>query len=151
MVIDFRYVVIAILVVSNAFFIERWRAANERYANFKSSVEMAQKQAEAEALRKEEEYRRVNQEVVAGWSAAVDWYRKHPRIVRVRVRDNRPAQVPAISAPAASDDEVATEPRFDTGGITAIECEERLNNAILDAAQVIWLQEWIRQQREVAK
>lgn len=105
-----------------------------KYYDFKSWVEAEQARAKAESDR-------VTSETAQGWAAAVDWHRRNPRIVRVR--DNCEVQVPG--APTGTDEAAAS------GTINSEQAETYLNQGILDAAQLLHLQDWIRKQQEVTK
>jgi hypothetical protein len=123
----------------------------ERYYDLKSSVEAAQKRAEEEAQRQKSEQDRIARETTDGWAAAVAWYRDHPRIVRVLQSSGCVSQTGAVSASTEGTDATAAQQRPSTIELTAEQCEFRVNNAILDAAQVIHLQNWIKQQYEASK
>jgi hypothetical protein len=123
----------------------------ERYYDLKSSVEAAQKRAEAEAQWQKSEQERIARETADGWAAAVAWYRDHPRIVRVLQPSGCVSQTGAVSASSEGTDATAAQQRPGAIELTAEQCEIRVNNAVLDAAQVIHLQNWIRQQYEASK
>jgi hypothetical protein len=87
-----------------------------------------------------------------GWSAAVAWHRGNPRLVRVR--ESAPCssgEVPGTAATADEPDAPATEQGYGTTIIDAAECEARVNNAILDAAQVMHLQRYVTDVQKAMK
>lgn len=109
----------------------------------------------SDALAKENERIRlaseqVTRDVSASWSAALDWQRANPRIVRVRENCSGASGMPAVSIPASGLNAGTAH-----GGLGAVldaaQCEARLNDAVVDVAQLLHLQHWIRQQGEIGK
>ena len=118
--------------------------------------ELAKKAAEQRLVSE-----RITKDVSNSWSAALDYARSHPRIVRVqqpancaggglRAVPNAATGINAAPAkPRPSSAEDALNEKLDQVEIAYKDVEERLNNAVLDAAQLAKLQEWVRQQRGV--
>ena len=109
----------------------------------------------SDELRKENESQRLVSERITAdvsqrWSAALDWQRAHPRIVRVRENCSGAGGMPAVSIPASGLNAGTAH-----GGLGAVldasQCEARLNDAVVDVAQLLHLQQWIRQQGEIGK
>lgn len=114
----------------------------EKYYDLKSAVAQEQNRAAAES-------ERVTGEIAKGWANSLAWHRNNPRIVRVR--DNCGVQVPGT--PGGIDGRPPHQ-RLGAGGdatLTASQCETRLNDALGDAAQLMALQAWIKQQNQVTK
>lgn len=105
------------------------------------------------ALRAETE--RILKDANEGWKAAVDWHRANPRIIRVQPKADcsSPHSMSAVSTTTSGTNETPIEHRSSTSGdVTEISVEKLnqiLDNAERDAAQVIHLQGFIRQQHEV--
>jgi hypothetical protein len=59
--------------------------------------------------------------------------------------------MPGVATPTNSVDETTTQSGFSSRYIEAEECEARVNNAVLDAAQVLHLQNYIEGMRKVCK
>jgi hypothetical protein len=112
----------------------------EKYYEFRTHVESKQKQAAAES-------ERINAEVAAGWAAGLAWHRNNPRLVRVR--DS--CSVPVSASAGGLDERTATQGLSAKADVifTARECEARLNDGIVDAAQLMALQDWVRKQSEI--
>lgn len=122
----------------------------ERYYELKSKVDAAQKEAEADAERQRLATEQINRETAAGWAAAVDWHRRNPRLVRVLPGAGCLSQAGALPAAGQEPDAPTAQPGLGAV-IDATACEERLNRAVLDAAQVMWLQDWIQQQHQASQ
>lgn len=148
----------ALIVAAAGFgYVKGVQHESDRHADFRAAVETAQAHAEAAARLRAERERQVHADTAAGWSAAVLWHRAHSRIVRVQQPasgcDGEVSGVPAAPSESAAR---PTEPRLDPEQHAALtvsvaECEQRLNNAVMDAAQVMHLANWIKQQHEASK
>lgn len=127
-----------------------WRKNHELDA-LKETVATEKAAAAAERERVERDQARVAAETVAGWSAAVDYWRNHGG-VRVRPAACAPAggAVPALPGAAAGAARLpAREPRSGSAvDVDAAECEARLNGSVLDALWIVSVKEWIRKQHE---
>ena len=124
------------------FFIGRENGLS-KYYDLQSAVELERAAAEARA-------EAINADTAKGWAAAVDYWRRNPRIVRVQ-SPNCPLPVPNTTGLTTGASE---EPRFGATSdvvLTVEQCEARINAAVLDAAQLTILQAWIKQQHEAAK
>ena len=132
----------AVVIAIVAFFLGRENGL-EKYYELQSALELERASAEARA-------RDVNARTAEGWSAAVDYWRRNPRIVRVQ-SPNCPLPVPAatgLTAPTSAESGLGATPDV---VITVEQCEARINAAVLDAAQLTILQDWIKQQHEASK
>ena len=123
----------------------------DRHTEYVRQVTEANAKMEAENARIKRETKRINKETTAGWAAAVDHLRRNP--VSVRGADCGAAESAAVSASAGRPEPDAAERGLGTGSgapieIPAEQCEARLNNAVNDAAQVMWLLDWAAAQRE---
>jgi len=123
----------------------------EKYFALKSQVEEAQKRAEADANAQRQRQEQLIKDTTEGWRAAVDWYRAHPRIIRVLPTADCVSQTGPISASTGQSDDSSIKQGFDSAVLTPEQCEMRINNAILDAAQLLHLQSWVRQQRLITE
>ena len=114
--------------------------------------------AQFEELEKEHEQRklvseRITADVSHAWATSLDWYKRNPRTVRVHA-DSCPTGLRPLPAPTFGPVERPIEPGLGASADVAIsveECEARVNNAVLDAAQVLHLVDWIKQQAEVGR
>ena len=123
----------------------------DRHTEYVRQVTEANARLEVENARIKRETKRINQETTAGWTAAVDHLRRNP--VSVRRTDCGAAKSATVSAGAGRPEPDAAERGLGPGPGTPIEipaeqCESRLNNAVKDAAQVMWLLDWAAAQRE---
>lgn len=101
------------------------------------------------ALRESE---RISAESGQTWAAAADYWRGNPRVIRVRENNCGQAGLSSVPVTPFGLNGRAAEPRPDPGADAAIEareCETRLNAAIFDGAQLMYLQHWVRQQAGV--
>lgn len=112
-----------------------------RYEMEAKSNELAQKNTEQRLLSE-----RITADVSQRWADALAWERAHPRVVRVRDETcgsgSGVSSIPASSAGLNA----GTAHSGLSAYLTASQCEERLNQAVMDAAQLMWLQQWIKQQ-----
>lgn len=124
---------------------------NEKYLAYKSQVEAQQALLAEEAKRREEEQIRIHRDTADAWASALDHARRSPRLVTVRVpADCSASFVPALPSAGLRPDGAAPQPGLGAV-VDASECEARLNNAVIDAAQVIHLQNFIQLQHEASK
>lgn len=134
---------IAVLVITNVITFKLYRSAEHELANFKAQVVAAQEQARIEAERKRAEAERLVAQVSQSWADALEYARAHPRVVRVL----QPASDCGTGQEAASTIQ-GTDEASATGQlgatIDAAKCEAIANMGIVDAAQVLHLQAYIR-------
>lgn len=132
-----------------------WQSGMETYYAFKSEVDAANARIAAENERARQEQERIADETRKGWLAAVEYWKRHGgRTVRVQPQPCVPG-VPGVQAvPATGPDTDAPPAEQGLGSpvdVAVEQCEARLNNAVLDAAQVIHLQHWIKLQYEASR
>lgn len=138
--------IIVALSISNVVFIKLYGAANEQYANHRAAVVAAQKQAEADREHQRAEQERLMAVYGDAWAAA-----RRP-VVRVLPARGCVPQAGPVSATAGQPDAPTAEQRLDSAIVVAAdECQVRLENAVMDAAQVRWLEQWIKDQHEASK
>lgn len=94
---------------------------------------------------------RITADVSQRWADALAWQRANPRVVRVRDEACGSGGGMSGLSTASAGLDVGTAHSGLGAYLTAAQCEERLNQAVLDAAQLMWLQEWIREQQRVSK
>lgn len=136
--------------ITTIMFWNLYRGAVNDYANFKASVEQAQEQIRLDNERKLAELLDLNKRSTDGWNTALLQLSKRSPI---RVQPVRcPSVLPSVPGATSSFDESAAKPLVSPdGSITVEQCEVAANNAAADAAQVVWLQHWIRGAREATK
>lgn len=144
-------IAVALLTLSNLFFFNLWIGAKDDLTTYRASVAQAQAQAESDAEVQRLEQQRVLADTANGWAAAVDYWRKHPVVRVLPAADCHLPQAGTVPATPAEPDARPPEYGLDPIVLTAEQCEARINNAILDAAQVKHLQSWIIQQHEASK
>lgn len=149
----YKIALVAILLAISAAagYMKGYDHANEKYLAFKADVQAQYAILEADAAKARLESEQVTADVSRSWASALDWYRKHPRIVRVRTpascgaTDLRPVPTSTGLTPPTG-----AESALGTTVDTAVEqCEDLLNRAVMDAAQLTHLQEWVRKQSEI--
>lgn len=123
----------------------------DRHTEYVRRITEENAKLEAKNAQTVRESKRINAETVAGWSAAVDYLRANP--VRVRRPDSYQSPVPAVSGSAGSTEPATGERRPGAGSgeaaeVSLAECQARLDSAVKDAAQVMWLLDWATRQRE---
>jgi hypothetical protein len=126
----------------------------DRHTEYVRQVTETNARLEAENARIKRETKRINQETTTGWAAAVDHLRSRPAI-RVRGADCHPAESRTLPAGAREPEPDARErglgaERSETTEIPIEQCAARLNNAVKDAAQVMWLLDWAAGVREAS-
>ena len=126
----------------------------DRHTEYVRQVTEANAKLEAENARIKRETKRINQETTTGWAAAVDHLRSRPAI-RVRGADCHPAESRTLPASPRESESDARErglgaERSETTEIPFEQCAARLNNAVKDAAQVMWLLDWAAGVREAS-
>lgn len=120
-----------------------WSSGMENYYEFKSQVEAANEQIRIDTEKKLDELAELQRVTEANWRIALDTLRNRP----IRVRNNcGTGEMPSIPTPTGRPDEAPAQLVISTG-----ECETVANNAVFDAAQVLHLQAFIKQQHEVTK
>jgi hypothetical protein len=145
---------LAVLVVASAGFgyLKGIDHESDRHAQYRADIAAENARLEAEARRVKRESEQASRDAAAGWSAAVDYWRGHPRLVRVPGPAGSPACLRPVSAPSGRLAPDARQPGLGAGpdapvAVSVAECESRLNAAVMDAAQVMWLLNWIEAQR----
>lgn len=140
--------VIIALSLSNVVLFKIHRSTVNEFATFRADVLAQQQALAAEAAREKEESDRITRESNAGWAAAVDYWRSRGGVtVRVPTRGG-PAAVRPV--PAATEGVDAPPAQQGPGTVIDVaECQDRLNSAVQDAAQLMWLQDWTEKQHEV--
>jgi hypothetical protein len=124
-----------------------WSSGMEKYYAFKSDVETQQEAVRMENDRKLAAMAVVQRRTEDGWRTAIDELQRN----RIRVQPVRcPGVMPTIPAAVERPDAAPVESGLGST-ISVTECEGRVNNAANDAAHVIWLQHWIKQQHEASK
>jgi len=115
----------------------------QEFAEYRAKVESAQQvlQAENERIRRKND--EISKDAAAGFEAATHAHSGGAGRIRVQQCPGGGAKVPAPAATTGGAGEAATERRPDTA-IDAARCEEIANRAVMDAAQVIHLQEFYR-------
>ena len=131
--------------ISTLLFWRLYNGAIDDLATYRAQVEAAQEQVRLENERKHQELMAVNVRLESGWSNALDELRARPALIRVRP-NSCPGAVPSVPTPTAVPNEAAP---VDT--ISAEQCAAFLHDGIQDAAQVMWLQDWIKQAVEATK
>lgn len=139
----------AVLAVTHGFaYFQGRQSGKETYYEFKAKVDAANMRLALQSEHRQREQERIDQTTRQGWVAAVDYWRGHP-VVRVQ-RPRCAGGVPGVSVTPREPDETA--PQSGPGplrDVTVEECEARLNDAVLDAAQVVHLQQFVLRQHEV--
>jgi hypothetical protein len=139
--------VIAAILVGAGYY-KGYQSGMEKYHAVKATLEQERAQAKADADQARLNSSRVNADISAAWSAAYDHLRKHP-VIRVLPAGGC---VPHGNAGAAQGaDAAAPVAPTDPQGITAEQCEFYINEAVKDVTDYLWLQSWIRKQREALK
>ena len=142
---------IVALSLSNVVFIKLYGSVHREYSKFQAEVVAAQEQAERDAEHLRAEQERVTRDVSVAWADALAYSREHP-VVRVLPARCDSRQGTPLPATGLKPDVATAEPRLGRSISIAVEdCEARLNNAAQDAAMLLELQNWIRQQHEVSK
>lgn len=143
-----------IVAAGGAGYVRGIRSEADRHAEYIEQITAASTKLEAENARIKRESKRITMETAAGWAAAVDRQRRTPT-VRVLGADCSPATLPAIPGSTGIPEPAAVErgpgPGRDAPQEIPVEqCESRLNRAVEDAAQVMWLLDWAASQREAS-
>lgn len=120
-----------------------WQEAKDEHSHYVAAVEAVQEQVRVDNDRKLAEAETATQFTAEGFRAAVDYWRAHPRTVRVLPINCDPGTRAETPSTVWGTDASTAEPAAGAAVLTAGQCEARLNNAILDASQVIWLQTYI--------
>ena len=143
--------VIIALSLSNVLFINLWQGAKDDFITYRAQVEAAQEHVRIENKRKLDALVVINDRLAAGWDDALVALRAAPRI-RVRQPDRCPGTLPAVPSPSREPDAPAAEPPSGSPiSLTAEACEQVANDAVIDTANLVWLQEFVRQQHEVTQ
>jgi hypothetical protein len=137
--------VIIALSLSNVILFKLYRSEVNEYAQFKVDVSAQQVALAREAERAKAESERINADTVAGLRASLERLRAGAGRIVVRVPTDcgttglRPVPTSTSGLDAAT---VERE-------VSAQQCEAIANNAVFDASQMMWLQDWARKQSEV--
>ena len=145
-------IILIVALLAGSHFVAYGKGQQHEYAKhteYRANVAAAQRQAKADADAARAAAARINEDTAAGWAASVDWHRSHPRIVRVLqpARPDCDCRAGAEIAAAGSADAPTGERQPDTpvdAAIDAAQCEAIANAAIGDAAQLLYLQKWIK-------
>ncbi len=121
------------------------------YANFRADMAAIQKQAEADAALRLQRSEKVTADVSLAWAAALDAARRPVVRVLPAARCDNP-KGGTVSTAAQGLDVGTSQPGLGREIVIAVEqCEERLNWAAQDAAQVHYLQQWIIGQHKASQ
>lgn len=115
----------------------------QEFAEYKARVESAQQVLQAETQRIRSQNEQTSKGAAAGFEAATRAHSGGAGRIRVQQCPGGGAKVPVPAAPTGGAGEAAPEHRPDTV-VDAARCEEIANRAVMDAAQVIHLQEFYR-------
>lgn len=141
---------IILLSVSNVLFFKLWRDEIHEYVQYKADVSAQQQILKDQTDRARSESERVATETAAGWSAAMDYLRRHPVTVRVPTDCNSSGLRPIPGTTGQF-----TQPRIEEPGprteIDIAECESRINAAVEDAAWIEHVKAWVKQQHEIQR
>ena len=141
---------VALFATTTALFLNLYKGAVDELYQFRHEVEAAQKVVRNETDRKLAAAVATNNRLAADYGAAVDALRRRPAVrVLKGYCDSHPGT--AVSTAPAVVDGKAEELRPDSTVVAADQCESRLNAAVDDALQVVYLQDWIKSQHEVTK
>ena len=114
---------------------------------FRITVEQAKEQAEEAAQHLRTEHERLLGIYGDAWSRSIA---ARPA-VRVQHGNCNLPQTGAVSTSTKEPDATSAEQRPDTITINSEECQRRIENGIIDASHVRYLQQWIIDQHEVSK
>lgn len=135
-------------------YMKGYENANDKYLAFKTDVAQQTAQLEADAEKARLESERVTADVSKAWAAALNHARANPRIVRVRDTSCGASSLSSVSATGLKPDATSVEQEFGARADVALsvaQCEEVANNAVMDAAALLHLQAWVKQQSEVQR
>ena len=136
------------LSISNVLFVKLYGNAKDEYAKYHANVVAAQEQAEEAAQHLRAEHERLLGIYGDAWSRSLA---ARPA-VRVLPAGSCLPQAGAVPTTSGQPAATSAEQRLDTAvSIAAEDCERRIENAITDAAQVRYLQQWILDQHGVSK
>ena len=128
-----------------------YRSEKNELADLKETVATEKAVAAAEHDRIEKERSRVDAETVAGWAAAIAYWREHGGVrVRPAAAQGAVPAVPGAAAGAAGLRPGEQRPRAAVD-VDAAECEARLNGSVLDAVWIETVKGWVKKQREIVK
>ena len=135
------------LSISNVLFVKLYGNAKDEYAKYHANVVAAQKQAEEAAQHLRAEHERLLGIYGDAWSRSLA---ARPA-VRVQHGNCNLPQTGTVSTSTQEPDATSAEQRPDTITINSEECQRRIENGIIDASHVRYLQQWIIDQHEVSK
>jgi len=120
---------------------------NEKYLVLKSEVADAQSKSALDTAKKQAESSRISLDTVEGYTAAIDYWRDHPRTVRVQ----SPAGCGARSLPAVPDAPAAVPGLSDGGSkgglsITVEQCTQLANDSLMDDIWINAVKGWTKRQ-----
>ena len=136
----------ALIAASGAFgYVKGYLSQAEKFSEYKAQVEAINERTKIENDRAKKENERITHETAQGWAAAVDYLKSHP----VGMRSNsRAGTMLGLSRPATGTNATApidaNRPQCD-----APTDAPNVNDCIHDAAQLLWLIDWVKQQTEV--
>lgn len=148
-----NYVFVAVVAVVAGFAAGYVTMAEEHYL-YKSTIEAQQNELREENEKQRLVRERIDKDTANGWAAAVDYLRKHPRIVRVQSNCDSAGLRPIPSTTGITPKLPEQEPRFgSTGDVTVAveECQQRLETAITDAAWIEHVKVWADNQSRIGK
>lgn len=141
--------VIVALSLSNVLFINLWQGAKDDHALYAAQVEAASESIRADNERKIREAAEATRQVEEQYA---DSRRRLAALGRtVRVQANRcEGTMPDISESTGQSDVATTEQGLDSAIVLTVkQCEERVENAVMDATQLLWLQQWVKEVSEI--
>ena len=142
--------VFVVLSLSNVLFFNLYRSTADDYADYRAKIRVEQQALADEAERVRVESAQISRDTAAGWAAAVDYWRKRPAVT-VRVPSAAcTGGLSTTASPGLKPDAASAEPSPSTE-IDVAECASVAQGAVLDAAHVLWLQDFILRQHEAAK
>ena len=140
------------LSISNLLFFNLYRSTANEHAQFKADVSAAQEAVRLDNERKLQEVTAVHRQVEHDYAKARAALAAGSRVVRVRESCSGTGILPGVPTAALKPDAAAVEPTLSASvSITAEECEQVANDAVMDAAKLAWLQAWVISTHEASK
>jgi hypothetical protein len=141
--------VIVALLISNALFVNLWLETRDDLTEYRAMVAQAQQQAEEDAERQRLDQQRILSDTATGWAAAVDHYRRNPRVVRVLQPTDCVPQAGAVSLTTTG--HIGLQAGSGEGWITSAKCEQVANDSILDREWIEAMKQFVIRQHEASK
>lgn len=144
--------VIALTLISVLFY-NLYLGAIDDFSTYRASVEVVQDQIKLDNDRKLAAALETNQRAAAGWRSTLDELSKRPAVIRVRVKDCGAGTATQTTPTATGVDAATAESQSSTESsnateVSGTEAETIIGRGIRDAAQVLWLQDYILGQQE---